>query len=79
MKIITTVLFLLTLPNTHAFLSKPIPRLNAPTLRVFMENYAMKGIPVIITNYSDVFKNMTEQNIIENSIKIYLRMFLGPY
>lgn len=56
---------LTTLATTHAFLFKPIPRLNAPSLKVFMEEYAMKGIPAIITNYSHVFQDMTEQNIIE--------------
>ena len=66
MKLFTiTVLYLITFSKTYAFLSKPIPRISAPTLRVFMEQYAMKGIPVIITNYSHIFKDMTEQNIIE--------------
>ncbi len=59
------VSLLLHATGSHAFLSKPIPRLSAPSLQTFMDDYAMKGIPVIITNYSHPFRNMTEQNIIE--------------
>lgn len=72
MHIILSILFLFFITNAHAFQSKTIPKLNAPTLRVFMEDYVMKGIPVIITNYSYVFKDMTEQNIIETCGKKWL-------
>lgn len=62
---ISIFLFLLFIQTSNGFISKEIPRISAPSVKTFIQDYAMKGIPVIITNYSDVFQNMTEQNIIE--------------
>ena len=41
-----------------------IERISAPSLRDFMDNFAMQSKPVIITNYSSPFVNMTREHIL---------------
>ncbi len=55
------MIFLLLIVSIHA---EPIERISAPSLRDFMDNYAMHSKPVIITNYSAPFENMTREHIL---------------
>ena len=54
------MIFLLLIVSIRA---EPIERISAPSLRDFM-GYAMQSKPVIITNYSAPFENMTREHIL---------------
>jgi len=64
------MIFLLLIVSIRA---EPIERISAPSLRDFMD-YAMQSKPVIITNYSAPFENMTREHILNTcghlSVKI---------
>lgn len=55
------MIFLLLIVSIRA---EQIERISAPSLRDFMDNYAMHSKPVIITNYSAPFENMTREHIL---------------
>lgn len=54
--------------------AEPIERISAPTLRHFMDNYAMHSKPVIITNYSAPFRNMTREHILNKCGHLMVRI-----
>lgn len=54
--------------------AKSIERVSAPSLREFMENYAMRSTPVIITNYSNRFEKITAQHILDKCGHIRMRV-----
>ena len=44
----------------------PIPRVSAPSLQRFFADFADKHMPVIITNYSGPFREMTKSNVLRH-------------
>eukprot|EP00944_MAST-04C_sp_MAST-4C-sp1_P002140 g2140.t1 len=49
----------ITLKNRH------IERISSASLLNFYTEYALKGVPVIVTDYASVYENMTIQNILK--------------
>ena len=49
----------------NTFKSQPIERISSASLLPFYTKYTLRGVPVIITDYASVYKNMTIQTILK--------------
>ena len=52
--------------RTLALKELEIPRVAAPSLAYFYEHHADKEVPVIITNYSESWRGMTREHILQS-------------